>query len=66
MYACACMCCGRHGLKELSDNQSPTMKSKLCMTQELPSSPFHIPSLNGSFILQFFYKNKQWHKIIFF
>ena len=42
------------------------MKSKLCMTQELPSSPFHIPSLNGSFILQFFYKNKHWHRIIFF
>lgn len=65
MYICVCMCCGRHGLKEWSDIQSPIMKSKLCTTWELPFSPFHIPSLNCSFILQLFYKNKHWHKIIY-
>lgn len=66
MYACACVCHGRYGSKKMSDIQSHIMKSKLCMTQELPSSLLHIPSLNGSFVLQFLYKNKHWHKILFF
>lgn len=36
------------------------------MTQEVPSNPSHIPSLNSSFILLFFFKNKYWHKIMYF
>lgn len=34
--------------KKLSDIHSPVMTSKLCVSQKLLSSPFHIHNLDGS------------------
>lgn len=49
--------------KKLSDIHSPVMTSKLCVSQKLLSSPFHIHNLDGSCYLLL---KKNWHKFIYF
>lgn len=66
-YVCMCMyVMWETRIKGIKQYLVSIRKSKLCVTQEVPSNPSHIPSLYGSFILQFFYNNKHWHKVMYF